>query len=199
MKIYKKWQVFTTCILVFSAVACSDFLDENPQSLQTANNYYVNEEGFEDLVRATYPLWRDIIQDRTLVMRGTDMFSAGIWDDAVTNQGQGPAEDVYDIGFGAGFESLGTLWNLLYREINRTNTVIDRAEAVEGMDDGLKAIRVAEAKVLRSLALFYAVQQWGDIPMPLTETSTANKEVIKVAAADVYTQLITDLIGRAHV
>ncbi|MCK0134924.1 RagB/SusD family nutrient uptake outer membrane protein [Arenibacter sp. S6351L] len=199
MKIYKKWQVLTTCILVFSAVACSDFLDEDPQSLQTANKYYVNEEGFEDLVRAMYPLWRDIIQDRTLVLRGTDTFSAGIWDDALTNQGQGPAEDAYDIGFGAGFESLETLWNLLYREINRTNTVIDRAEAVEGMDEGLKAIRVAEAKVLRSLALFYAVQQWGDIPMPLNETTVPNKEVGKVAAADVYSQLIADLTAAENV
>src|SRR5690606_20704027 len=171
MKIYKKWKVLISCILVFSAVACSDFLDEDPLSVQTANSYYVNEEGFEDLVRAAYPLWRDIIQDRTLVLRGTDMFSAGTWDDAATNQGQGPPEDAYDTGFGAGFEPWGTLWNLLYREINRANTVIDRADAVVGMDDGLKNIRVAEAKVLRSLALFYAVQQWGDIPMPLTETT----------------------------
>ncbi|MCM4164577.1 MULTISPECIES: RagB/SusD family nutrient uptake outer membrane protein [unclassified Arenibacter] len=193
MKIYKKWKVLISCILVFSAVACSDFLDEDPLSVQTANSYYVNEEGFEDLVRAAYPLWRDIIQDRTLVLRGTDMFSAGTWDDAATNQGQGPPEDAYDTGFGAGFEPLGTLWNLLYREINRANTVIDRADAVVGMDDGLKNIRVAEAKVLRSLALFYAVQQWGDIPMPLTETTVPDKEVIKVAAADVYSQLIADL------
>lgn len=193
MKIYKKWKVLISCILVFSAVACSDFLDEDPLSVQTANNYYVNEEGFEDLVRAAYPLWRDIIQDRTLVLRGTDMFSEGTWDDAATNQGQGPPEDAYDTGFGAGFAPLGTLWNLLYREINRANTAIDRADAVVGMDDGLKAIRVAEAKVLRSLALFYAVQQWGDIPMPLTETTVPDKEVVKVAASDVYAQIISDL------
>tara|TARA_R110002050_G_scaffold52943_1_gene120331 strand:- start:3735 stop:5573 length:1839 start_codon:yes stop_codon:yes gene_type:complete len=199
MKIYKKWQVMITCILVFSAISCSDFLDEDPLSLQTANNYYVNEDGFEDLVRAAYPLWRDIIRERTLVMRGTDMFSAGTWDDAITNLGQAPPEDAYDSGFGAGFEPLGTLWNLLYREINRTNTVIDRAEAVEGMDAGRKAIRVAEAKVLRAMALFYAVQQWGDIPMPLTETTTADKEVTKIAAADVYTQLITDLTAAESV
>src|SRR5690606_18589143 len=64
---------------------------------------------------------------------------------------------------------------------------------VEGMDAGLKAIRVAEAKVLRSLALFYAVQQWGDIPMPLTETSVPNKEVTKVTAAEVYSRIIADL------
>ena len=61
------------------------------------------------------------------------------------------------------------------------------------MDEALKEDRVAEAKVMRALALFYAVQQWGDIPMPLVETTGANKEVIRVPAVDVYTQIITDL------
>lgn len=191
MKKYKKWQVLTLIVLVFSAVSCSDLLDEDPISFQTADNYYVSQDGFEDLVKSIYPLWRDIIRERSLVLRGTDMFSEGKWDEASISQG--PPEDSYDINFGPGYEPLETLWNLLYREINRANTVVDRAENVQGMEEELKAIRVAEAKVLRSLALFYAVQQWGDIPMPLTETTVPSKEVIKVAAAEVYTQLIVDL------
>ncbi|MCM4167119.1 hypothetical protein KCTC52924_02696 [Arenibacter antarcticus] len=191
MKKYKKWQVLTLIALVFSVVSCSDLLDEDPISLQTADNYYISQDGFEDLVRSIYPLWRDIIQERSLVLRGTDMFSEGKWDEATITQG--PPVDSYDINFGAGYEPLELLWNLLYREINRANTVVDRSENVQGMEDGLKAVRVAEAKVLRSLALFYAVQQWGDIPMPLNETKASNKEVVKIAAAQVYTQIITDL------
>src|SRR5690606_9091793 len=161
MKKYKKWQGLTLIVLVFSVVSCSDLLDEDPISLQTADNYYVSQDGFEDLAKSIYPLWRDIIRERSLVMRGTDIFSAGHWDEAEISQG--PPEDSYDISLGAGYEPLETLWNLLYREINRANTVMDRAENVQEMDGELKAIRVAEAKVLRSLALFYAVQQWGDI------------------------------------
>ncbi len=191
MRKYIKWQVLTLIVLVFSAVSCSDLLDEDPISLQTADNYYVSQDGFEDLVRSIYPLWRDIIRERSLVLRGTDIFSEGKWDEATISQG--PPEDSYDINFGAGYEPLGTLWDLLYREINRANTVVERSENVQGMDEGLKAVRVAEAKVLRSLALFYAVQQWGDIPMPLSETTVPSKDVIKVAAAEVYSQLIADL------
>jgi hypothetical protein len=192
MKIYKKWQVFIAFVLLFSAVGCTDLLEEDSVSLQTADSYYTTEDGFEDLVRSIYPLYRDIIQQRALVLRGTDEFSAGSWANAEIATTY-PVEDAYDQNFGPSFEPIETLWNLLYREVNRANTVITRAESVVGMDAGLKEDRVAEAKVMRSLALFYAVQQWGDVPMPLVETTGANKEVIRVPAADVYAQLISDL------
>ncbi len=192
MKTYKNWQVFTAIMLLFATVGCTDLLDEEAVSLQTADSYYSTPDGFEDLTRSIYPLYRDIIRERTLVLRGTDEFSAGAWDQAATSTTY-PVEDAYDLNFNAAFEPLATLWNLLYREVNRTNTVITRADGVVGMDEALKEDRVAEAMVLRSLALFYAVQQWGDIPMPLVETTSANKELIRVPAADVYAQIIADL------
>ena len=191
MKIYKKWQVFATAVLMLSSVGCSDFLDEEAVSLQTAENYYVTPVGFEDLVRSTYPLLRNLIRDRDLVMQGTDIFSQGDWTRAATAIGS--AFNEYDANLSPSTGAVETLWNRLYLEINRTNTVISRAEAVVGMDEALKEDRVAEAKVLRALSLFYAVQQWGDIPMPLEETTSGNKEVIRVPAADVYTQIINDL------
>lgn len=191
MKIYKKWQVFATAVLMLSSVGCSDFLDEEAVSQQTAESYYVTAEGFEDLSKSIYPMLRDLIKQRDLVMQGTDIFSQGNWANAATSIGS-PLNE-YNVNLGPSIGSVASLWNLLYKEINRTNTVINRADGVVGMDEGLKEIRVAEAKVLRSLALFYAVQQWGDVPMPLEETTTGNKEVIRVDAADVYTQIISDL------
>ncbi|MFT6810772.1 MAG: hypothetical protein ACJA01_004017 [Saprospiraceae bacterium] len=191
MKAYIKWQVLFTIILVFSGAGCSDFLDENAVSNQTADNYYNTAVGFEDLTRSIYPLLRDIYQQRDLVMHGTDIFAAsGSWDAADQN---GSPLDVYANGFGSTIAQLQDLWDVLYLEINRANTVISRAEFVEGIDASLKAQRVGEAKFIRGLMLFYAVQQWGDIPMPLEETTSASKEVIRVPSAEVYSQIIADL------
>src|SRR5690606_33151726 len=50
-----------------------------------------------------------------------------------------------------------------------------------------------EAKFLRALTYFYLVQTWGDIPMPLTETASADKAVVRVPSATVYTQILQDL------
>jgi hypothetical protein len=82
---------------------------------------------------------------------------------------------------------------MLYREVNRCNAAVTRANDVIGMADSVKNSRIGEAKFLRSLSFFWAVQQWGDIPMPLTETTSGSLVVKKTAAKDVYTQIITDL------
>jgi hypothetical protein len=191
MQLYKKWQVLVTIVLIFSAVGCSDYLDEVAISNQTADNYYNTAVGFEDLTRSIYPLLRDITQQRTLVLNGTDIFAAqSSWDETGP---QGDAVDLYDNGFGSTYAPVQLLWDLLYLELNRANTVISRADLVEGMEEGLKAARVGEAKFMRALMLFYAVQQWGDIPMPLEETTSANKEVIRVPSVEVYNQIINDL------
>jgi hypothetical protein len=62
------------------------------------------------------------------------------------------------------------------------------------MAPALKDARVSEAKFLRALCLFYAVQQWGDIPMPLAEVTAPSKDFPRVASADVYKQIIADLL-----
>ena len=191
MNIFKKWQIIATIALVLSSVGCSDFLDEEAVSLQTAESYYVTETGFEDLTKSIYPLLRDLIEERDMVMQGTDIFSQGSWANAATAVGS-PLNE-YNVNLNASIGQVSTLWNLLYKQINRANTVVSRAEGVVGMDESLKAVRVAEAKVMRSLALFYAVQQWGDVPMPLEETTTGSKEVTRVAAVEIYSQIISDL------
>jgi hypothetical protein len=125
------------------------------------------------------------------------MFSSGGWFGtlafpALTSQAGSPY-DAYDIGLNSSLGELQTLWDLLYREINRCNAAIERAPAVVNITDAVKDSRVGEAKFLRSLSLFWAVQQWGDVPMPLKETKDASLTVVRVPSKDIYTQIITDL------
>jgi len=195
MKKVNKYKVVIALLVVFLGTSCDDFLKEESISNQLADAYYVTESGFEDLVKSCYPLLRDISAQpahQRLSMIGTDIFGGGSsYDEAETNPGD--PLNVYSEAFDAANEDVELLWDLLYREIGRTNTVLTRAEAVEGMDEGVKAIRVGEAKFLRALCYFYAVQQWGDVPMPLEETMGSDKEVERIAAATVYSQILTDL------
>ncbi|SOE22899.1 Starch-binding associating with outer membrane [Spirosomataceae bacterium TFI 002] len=191
MKKYTNWKVLTLLVFLSSNFSCTDFLEEVSISNQTADNYYTTAVGFEDLTRSIYPLLRNITQQRTLVLNGTDVFaSQNSWEEAGPT---GDPVDLYNQGFASTLASVSDLWNLLYLELNRANTVISRADAVEGLNESVKASYVAEAKFVRALMLFYLVQQWGDIPMPLEETTFANKEVIRVPSSDVYSQIIKDL------
>ena len=192
-----RFATLSIAVIGMFAIGCKkSFLEENPVSNLTTDVYYKTEAGFEDLVKACYPLLRNIYQSRQLVLNGTDIFAPGGYGDpkfstAPANAG---ALHQYDAGMNASLGDLQALWTLLYAELGRVNTAISRSEDITTMDEDLKAARVSEARFLRALVLFYLVQQWGDVPMPLTETQSASKEAIRVPSADVYSQIISDLV-----
>lgn len=192
MKLFNKQYIAALVIVALFGTSCDDFLEENSVSHQTSDNYYVTEQGFEDLVRSNYTKLREIHKERDLVFMGTDLFTNVAWDEATAGN-QGNVLNVYDTRFTPNVGATTALWDLLYKQISRTNTTISRAEGVVGMDESVLAIRVGEAKFLRAMAYFYAVQQWGDIPMPLEEVTSASREVTRVPAAQVYDQIIKDL------
>lgn len=196
--IYSKTKFLLVAGLLLVSMSCQDsFLEENPKSTLTTDVYYKTEAGFEDLIRACYPLLRNIHQNRVLVLNGTDLFSSQSgWNPSAVNGKETPTSlyDVYDTRFNAALPELQSLWQMLYAEIARTNTAISRADGITTMAAALKDTRVAEAKFLRALCFFYAVQQWGDIPMPLAEITTPQKDFPRVASAEVYKQIIADLL-----
>lgn len=171
------------------------FLDEYNPASRTTDNYYTDPTGYEGLVNSCYPLLRNITQARQLTLKGTDIFAAGGWGGIFYKQANqvGNYLDQYDIRFNSTSGELQGYWDDLYKEINRCNAAIGRADAVVGMDATKKAQRVAEAKFLRALSYFWLVQQWGDIPMPITETLAGSLAAPKTASKDVYTRIITDL------
>ncbi|MEO5996856.1 MAG: RagB/SusD family nutrient uptake outer membrane protein [Chitinophagaceae bacterium] len=184
---------FTTIVLP----GCKkDYLVENPISTLTTDVYYKTEAGFEDLVKSCYPLLRNIHQHRSLVLLGTDLFTTGGYGDPkfATTPANAGALNQYDVSLNGSVDDFRSYWTLLYAELARVNTAIDRSEAITTMVQSLKDTRVSEAKFMRALTLFYLVQQWGDVPMPLTETQTASKEAVRVPSADIYKQIITDLL-----
>ena len=171
-----------------------EILVEESVSNQTATDYFSTTSGFEDLSKSIYPLLRPITQMRDLTLNGTDIFSGALAFDQVGNQ-LNTSIETYGPELTEGVSEVQDLWVYNYKNINRANTLISRAAAVETPGDYAATIdiRVAEAKFIRSLSFFYLVQQFGDIPMPLVETNSANKEVTRVPSAEVYAQIITDL------
>jgi len=189
MKTYNIRNLIFSIPFLFIGTGCQDFLVEESISNITTDSYVTTESGLEDLVKSCYPLLRDFILQYQLALPGTDLFQAADWYDI--SVGQGPALDTYDISLNS--ETFIAPWDIFYRQIGRTNVVIDRAENITYSNASLKAARVAEAKFLRALTYFYLVQIWGDVPMPLTETKTAEKAVERIPSAAIYSQILKDL------
>ena len=191
MKKYYMRNLSLAVLFVFLVAGCQNFLKEESISNITADSYITKEAGYEDLVKSCYPLLRDFILNHPLVLPGTDIFQAGGWSKLAV--GDGPYLDQYDIRLNASIGELSSFWDILYREIGRTNAAIGRADAIIYADAAKKAARISEAKFLRALSYFYLVQTWGDVPMPLIETVTSEKGVVRVPSAQVYTQILKDL------
>ena len=190
-----KFPVLAIAMMTLLLTSCKEsFLAEVPVSTLTTDVYYKTEAGFEDLVRSCYPLLRNIHQNRTLVLNGTDIFAGGGYNSPQFSNSTGNPLDQYDVRLNASIADVQSLWTVLYAEIARTNTVVSRAEGITTMNAALKDTRIAEAKFLRSLCFFYLVQQWGDVPMPLKETTAPSKEATRVPSADIYKQMISDLL-----
>jgi len=198
MKIFKLFPKATIYFLVagISFMGCKkSFLDEYNPASRTTDNMYKDPAGYDGLVNSCYPLLRNITQSRNLTVKGTDMMCAGGWSGIFFGQSNqiGNELDQYDIRLNSTTGALQGYWDDLYKEINRCNAAIDRADGVVGLDPVKKAVRVGEAKFLRALSYFWLVQQWGDVPMPLKESLAGKLEAPKSASKDIYTQIIADL------
>lgn len=191
MKTNKIYSYFLVLLLVFSGIGCQDFLREEPITDITADSYIVDEAGYEDLIKACYPGLRDIILQYPLALQGTDLFQGSLWTMKVV--GDGSPLDQYDVRHNSSLGDFQSFWDILYQQVGRTNTAVERANDIEYADPARKDVRVAEAKFLRALAYFYLVQTWGDVPMPLIETKTPDKNIVKATAAEVYSQILKDL------
>lgn len=87
------------------------------------------------------------------------------------------------------------MWNAMYKTINAANNVIAGVPEINGYENSEELKNyVREAKFVRAHTLFNMVRMWGDIPMPLTPTTTVDGyAVTRIPADQVYAQIVLDL------
>lgn len=179
----------TIAIAVVLPSGCGDLLDEKLISDRTTDNYYVDEQGYNDLVTSCYAPLRDVHKQRDLLLLGTDIFTqAG----DPTQGGFNTLNEYSSQSLNPQAGQVDAYWKILYSAIGRTNTATDRAAGVV-MDEDVKAVRLAEAKFLRALYYFYLVQQFGDIPLVLNEITSVVTTATRAPESEVYGQIINDL------
>jgi len=95
--------------------------------------------------------------------------------------------------FGAGSE----LWAPLYNFIYRCNAAIKGLDASTSLTPAVKDQLLGEAKFMRAFHYFYLVNLYGDVPLALNINAEANALLTRAPKADVYQQIITDLLAAA--
>jgi len=93
------------------------------------------------------------------------------------------------------------IWTAMYATINATNLIIENVPNMTNVSsENVKLQMAREAKFVRALTYFNLVRSFGDVPLVLTPTSSAEKqdvEVTRTAATEVYSKIIEDLTEAA--
>jgi hypothetical protein len=185
----------TICLLVLLSVlpACTDeFLEEKPESFLAPQTLYTSEAGALAGLSGAY--------NTLQLYKGGRAYLIGIigTDEAqLTFDEAGVADrlglDAYDGNLNSQNPWVAWMWNAIFFGVDRANNVLQFVPAIQ-MDEMRKSRILGEARFLRAVHYFHAVQLFGPVPLQNTPVNTVgNLSFPRASVADVYNQIIADL------
>lgn len=180
-------KIILSCLFIFFAFSCNDFLDEEIFSQQTPENAYLDKAGAEKALNGAYAMLRhgfDRKFSSGLGSIGTDECTS--YNDMYTDH-----ETMLDkYTYSSEYDIFRAVYVDLYEGVKRCNVVIDLIpEDVDGRD-----LMIAQAKFLRGTYYFELVNLFG--PVPLWLSASLDKDNLKKprsSVEDVYGVIIKDL------
>lgn len=86
------------------------------------------------------------------------------------------------------------LWRKLYSSVYQANAILQGVEGQGSLTDSVKQRAIGEACFFRALAYFNLTNLWGMVPLNLTTDVGVNSVAKKVATAEIYEQILKDLL-----
>lgn len=169
---------------IFSIIGCSGFLDADTPSVVT-DTYYDTKQGQEKLLVSMYSRYRDVYNTGELQYYGTDLYMA------ITESPSERMFNGYDKTFNSTAPVIGGYWKNLYKIVQESNILINRCTPEIAGNDYDKM--QAEGRFLRSLAYYYLVETFGDVPFYMEENKDIIKETTRTPEESIYTFLIEEL------
>jgi len=174
-------------------IGCSDFLEEDPSAIGTAETYFPTSDGLDGALNACYSSLRAIYNTRDLWLTGIDQFSGANGYPTEKDPGTYTNIDVYsNQSLSSSNSTINTLWQRCYIGIDRCNRMLSLAPEAD-VSASVKAVKVEEAKTLRAYYYYHLVEQFGAVPFPLEPYAELQTTAERVPEETIYAQLISDL------
>ena len=185
-------------VIAFVSCEHADFLNREPYSQTTPENFYKSENDmYMSLVSCYETINTDKIPGYGVAKRGS--YNLGMWyimngpsDEVVTSKVDDADEGsgLECANFTEGTRAVRDLWKVCYTGINRCNTVLDYVDGID-MPDSQKIRYKAEARFMR--AFFYYHLAWNFGGVPIVESSTSDGTEPRSNLEKVYTFILDDL------
>ena len=185
-----KYNLIAIALLGFSFSSCSDFLEQNPQTDLSENDFYKTDDDILSAVNGAY----SSLPEGDIY--GNWYVFGEIPSDNTRNQlsGSVTTQNEFDQFYIDTQNSMiASFWKAAYKVINRTNTVLGRIDGIE-INAELANRYKLECKFIRALMYFNLVRVYGDVPLVLKEISISESyDILREPKENVYNQIIDDL------
>ena len=187
----QKIKYLMVVLLIFTQISCSDWLELIPPGGLIREEFWKTKSDVDAVLMAAYSSFSQM--DRALFLYGE------LRGDMLTGGGNQPWQEQLIMENNIYPDNDQTNWQNFYKVINYCNEVIVNAPLVQEVDNTFTDYQmqglVSEAYFLRSLAYFYLVRIYKEVPLILvpTETDDAEFYVTKVDEETILNQIVTDL------
>lgn len=174
--------------ILLSANGCNNKLELLPKDFLVPQNYFNNKNDLNSSLTSVYnalneqATYSDFYQ---YMYSGTDesIINTRLTENAVPSTYTANANSVYIAG----------LWTTLYEGINRANLLLENIDKPKGVTDNERNIIKGEAVFLRAYYYFLLTQWFGNIPLKLSSTKTAEADIAFTSSKNVYDFIITEM------
>lgn len=197
MKKNKTKYLFVALLIVITTTSCEDWLNLYPENAQTTDQYWQTKEEVLAVVAAGYVKLQKSV-DKLFVWgevrgNGIDIYNSSV-DDNIKAANKIRQMDIVP-------NNKYASWGQMYEIINIANSVIKYGPEVVHRDKSFSEEQMksylSEAYFLRSLAYFYLVRTFRDVPLILDPYVNDEQEfeIAKSTDAEVLAKIISDLEG----
>lgn len=184
-------------LIAGNMTSCAKFLEENNMSGITAENFYIDLQGYESLVRSCYASLRNIYDiNPSLFEYGTDMMTRGEIEPVSGTVGdlviRATALNEYKT-LTADNSAVDRFFKSAYSGIQRCNTAINRVDDISDLSDEIRNKRLAEVRFIRAYYYYLLVENFGNIPIVEQEINTVITHFEPRTEEEVYNFIIADL------
>ena len=180
-------------LAALTLLAGCDFLQKDPLTSITPNNFFKSADDAESSLTAVY----DALQGTGAY--GQDLLVVGEMPTDNCTSTNGDVAAIQNIVWTPTTGQVGSIFRQAYLGVNRANIVIKYVPTV-AMDSARRNQIVGEARFIRALCYFNLVRAYGDVPLRLEPTESSQPgetNLPRTAAETVYGQVVSDLQSAA--
>ncbi|PSL43119.1 putative outer membrane starch-binding protein [Chitinophaga niastensis] len=193
-----KTKISFIALLALTLNSCNNMLDVKPNSFSSGSNYYTTEAQVLRAVNGCYGVLQNFYTSDYWALSEMRADNTNYQYDE-SDRGAQQREEIDEFLITSSNNYVNITWAQIYRNIQQSNVIISRIDAVKFASDATKKQYLGEAKFLRALYYFHLVRLFGGVPLLVKEVSGPEDAATpkRATVAEVYAQIIADATDAA--